>query len=171
MGVTIHYNGVANNDDAVTEIIGAAKSFAIANSMPYRTADDEDGQLSRVINEVSTEYTGRVRGVIIEPHYNAEQLKLQFGDDLILCDYCKTQFAPAEVHIAIVKFFKSIQPHFSELNLIDEGEYWETEDITTLYNHLDSCNGKIEAIKKRDDKAKGPVRLDNGRIADYVITE
>ncbi|MCB0697361.1 MAG: hypothetical protein KDC07_08350 [Chitinophagaceae bacterium] len=171
MGVTIHFNGIATNEEAVTKIIDTAKRFAISNSMPYRLIDEQHGQISRVINEISTEYTGRVRGIAIEPHYNSEQLKLEFGDDLILCDYCKTQFAPAEVHISIVKFFKSIQSQFSKFDIIDEGEYWETEDLITLENRRGYCYEQIEAIKKRSTNAKGPVRLNNGRIADYVIIE
>jgi len=78
--------------------------------------------------------TGRVRGIVLYPHENSEPLRLEFDRDLIVQEFIKTQFAPAEIHVKIVGFPKEITPHFEALAVEDEGEYWDTEGLDVVEN-------------------------------------
>ena len=83
-------------------------------------------------------------------------------------DYIKTQFAPAEIHIRVVRLLKEIAPQFVNLTVEDEGEFWESESRDVLAGHLDACFRAInDQLISRSD-VQGPVRLANGRIADLV---
>lgn len=168
MGVTIHFEGKAKSEENVDSIISLAKNFAIRNNMPFQMVNVSSGQLSRLINEQDAPYEGPVQGIKIEPHYNCEQLIFEFGNDLFMQDYCKTQFAPIEVHISIIKLFKSVLPHFTALSVIDEGQYWDTEDTDILQQEMDYCFAQIEKIQNEDSTVKGPIRSDKGRIIDLI---
>ena len=77
-------------------------------------------------DEQGWDYTGPTRGIVLYPHENSEPLRLEFDRDLIVQEFIKTQFAPAEIHVKIVGFLKKIAPHFEALTVEDEGEYWDT---------------------------------------------
>jgi len=168
MGVTIHFEGTAKSDKDLEEILSFARSFAINNNMPNFPVIESNGKLSRIINETDADYKGPIKGIVIEPHYNCEQLKLEFGKDLFMQDYCKTQFAPAQIHIAIIGLLKKIQPHFSNLTVVDEGEYWETEDTRLLEQNMSYIFEQIKNIKKENPNANGPFRTKDGRIIDIM---
>ena len=45
----------------------------------------------------------------------------------------KTQFAPTEIHISIIKLLKHLKnKYILDLEVLDEGCYWETEDNKLL---------------------------------------
>lgn len=168
MGVTIHFEGKARSTEDIKQIISIVQDFSISRNLPYYIIDEKKQTLSRVIDGTVVNYEGHVKGVNIEPHYNSERFRLEFGEDLQMSDYCKTQFAPIEVHIAIVELLESIKPYFSVLNIMDEGGYWGTNDLSTLQKERDFVNEEIIKIKNNAENIKGPVRLSNGRIADYI---
>ena len=168
MGVTIHFEGRARSNEEIDSVISLARNYAISNNMPFQTVNLPNTVLSRTINEKDAPYEGPVKGIKIEPHYNCEQLILEFGNDLFMQDYCKTQFAPIEVHISIIKLLKSISPHFTTLNVFDEGEYWDNEDMDILQKEMDYCFTQMEKMKKEDTSLSGPYRAENGRIIDLM---
>lgn len=168
MGVTIHFEGKAKTTSDIEIIISVARDFAINNNMPHRVIREESKKLSRVINGEVADYEGAVKGINIEPHYNADSLCFEFGDDLLMSNYCKTQFAPINVHIAIINLLKSISLYFSTLTVTDEGRYWETFDQNILQKELDFVFNEIDKIKKSNSNIRGPMRLSNGRIADFT---
>lgn len=168
MGVTIHFEGTAKSDSDVEKISSLAKDFAIKYNMPNFPVHESNSKLSRLINEIDADYEGPVKGIIIEPHHNSEQLKLKFGNDLFMQDYCKTQFAPIEVHVAIIGLFKIIQPHFSKLTIFDEGRYWETGDAQALEQEMNYTFKQMDKLKKENTSADGPFRIKDGRIIDIM---
>jgi hypothetical protein len=54
------------------------------------------------------------------------------------------------------------------LDILDEGEYWETRNRAALEKHIATVNKMIEEMKKQKPKAKGPFILPSGRIADVI---
>jgi len=59
----------------------------------------------------------------------------------------KTQFASPEVHVWVVGLLKYLKKRYiSDLQVSDEGEYWETGDIRILRDKMDFINRKIEQI-------------------------
>ena len=73
-----------------------------------------------------------------------------------------------DLHLKIISFLKEIQPHFNELLVTDEGEYWETNDKTKLQNSLDSYFDAAKKSKADNPKLNGPYRLEDGRIIDLM---
>ena len=94
-----------------------------------------------------------LRGMFFVPHKECEPVSFLFDNDgnllhlSALVDYdpdfeaqkmvsTKTQFAPVDIHIAIIKLLRYVKTKFfPNLQVLDEGEYWERED-RTLLEHL-----------------------------------
>ena len=121
-----------------------------------------------MIDEKDKDYEGPVTGVVIHISENCEPLYFQFGEDLFMQDFVKTQFAGANVHVQIVQLLESIRPFFKKLVVDDEGEFWDSHDRVLLEGHIQKINSVLEEIKKKDPKAQGPVRLKSGRITDVI---
>ena len=68
----------------------------------------------------------------------------------------KTQFAGPETHIWIVGLLKYIQEHYlPELQVRDEGEFWETGNYETLKEKMNLINDKIEVISSGLSRVSG----------------
>lgn len=52
--------------------------------------------------------------------------------------------------------------------MIDEGEFFDTNDLELLNKHLQACNTQLEQYLAQPDKYYGPVKLENGRIIDLM---
>ncbi len=60
----------------------------------------------------------------------------------------KTQFAPAEIHIAIVRLLRYIKGRYiSNLEVRDEGGFWETGDPVELERRRESINQALDLLK------------------------
>jgi len=57
---------------------------------------------------------------------------------------------------------------FYNLDVIDEGEYWELGDRSILQGNFDSVEAMIDEILRKDPTARGPIRFETGRIADVA---
>lgn len=167
-GVTIHYEGAATSPDAVVKILAAVAAFAKKNRWKVEDASAAKGKLQRVIDEKDKDYEGKISGIVVRVSDNCEPLHFQFGDDLFMQDYVKTQFAGTNAHVQIVELFESLRPHFRKIEVYDEGEYWDTHDRAVLEGHISKINSMIEEEKQKNPRIRGPVRLESGRIADLV---
>jgi hypothetical protein len=59
----------------------------------------------------------------------------------------KTQFASPEIHVWITGLLKYLKKRYiSDLQVSDEGQYWETGDMRILKEKMDLINEKIEHI-------------------------
>ena len=167
-GVTIHYEGYAASADAVNRIIAAAKMFADKHRWKTSDASAPHGKLERVIDEKNKDYEGEITGVVLYPNPKCEPVYVQFGDDLFLQDFVKTQFAGADTHLDIIALFDAIKPFFRKLVLVDEGDYWETRDRAALEKHIATVNKMIEDLKRQKPSTRSSVVLPSGRIADVI---
>ena len=166
MGITIHYKGKLNKPDLLNtfcyEIKDIAKdmnwSFNILNNdlnKPNSSYMDEDGYIKGHIP---------LRGVNVIIHPKAESLSFLFDKNgnlrnILMMTYkngkeseasyifIKTQFAPIEIHITIIKLLEYVKrKYISNLEVIDEGNYWETRDKKILEEKSSFLNKKIDQI-------------------------
>lgn len=168
MGITIHIEGKLLSDASYERVISQAELFAKGNSWSYKMISPEIRTLQRVKDDKDWDYTGGTKGIEIQPHPSADPLNFEFDENLYIQEYCKTQFAPTDIHILVVEFIREIQKEFETLEIVDEGEYWDTNDLDVLVGHVTKCNEFFEKMLNDKPNAQGPVRLANGRIVDYM---
>ena len=168
MGVTIHFEGQLSSPKDFDKVIENSRKFAESNGLEYFLIQEENKLLQRVKDEKDWDYEGPTKGIQIQADENSDPLILEFDENLYLQEYCKTQFANISVHILIIDLLRQIQAFFVMLKVEDEGEYWETSDITILQKNLDNCFQAIEDAKNENSKLDGPFRLGNGRIVDLM---
>ena len=110
---------------------------------PNTSYFDEDGEIKGHLP---------LKGILIRVHPKCETLSFLFDSegnirnlvlmvvqkDLITGQFVKTQFAPFEIHIVIVKLLKYLsKKYFESFEVIDEGEYWQTGDEELLKANLE----------------------------------
>lgn len=171
MGVTIHFEGSLKDQASFEAVIALTKQFCDQHSWRNEQINSDHVQLRRVRDEQEWDYDGPVKGITIEPHENAEPFRLEFDKDLFVQEYTKTQFAPVEVHIAIVELLRLIQPYFTHLEIFDEGEFFETGDRETLEHHINRCTELLDEYLVQADQYYGPIRLESKRIVDVMSRE
>ncbi len=167
-GITIHFEGTALSSSAVTNVLSVVEAAAKKNKWKLEDASAKQGHLDRLIDYKEKNYEGNLTGVVIQVAENCEPLYFQFGDDLIMQDFVKTQFAGAEVHVQIIELLESIRSLFKKFAVDDEGEFWERHDRIFLAGKIQEVNLMIEGVKKKDPKAHGPFHLKSGRIIDVI---
>jgi hypothetical protein len=168
MGITIHFEGQLNDEASYEAVLALTKRFCEEHSWPHEPISESNVTLNRVRDEKNWDYEGPTKGIAVLPHENSEPFRLEFDRDLYIQDYTKTQFAPIKVHIEIVELLRKLQPYFKHLDVIDEGEFFDTEDQDILANHLQRCFEMLDEYLIQDEKYYGPVRLGSKRIVDVM---
>jgi hypothetical protein len=168
MGVTVHWQGSLLGNEAYSALVSRARLFAVERGWPIQEIDPTDKVLARVIDELPVDYEGPTHGIVLWPHPDCEPVVLEFDRDLFTQEYCKTQFAGADVHIEIVNLLRLLTPYFVSLRVTDEGEYWETGSREVLAAHIDKIASILSEMLAGDPKAKSPVVLASGRVLDFT---
>lgn len=168
MGVTIHFEGHVLDESALQLAIAKARALGQAFGWRATVIAEAHVELVRVVDEEEIPYTGRTRGVELRPHEECDPIRLEFGDDLFVQDYVKTQFAGAETHVQVVELLREIQPCFRDLEVFDEGEFWESYDHNVLRKHIEDTHAAIKDYVDQNPGARIKVRLPSGKIADLI---
>jgi hypothetical protein len=168
LGITIHFEGKLRNERCLSEAVPIAEEYANKLKWPWETIDEVEVTLPRVRDEKDWDYTGPVRGIALFPHEDCEPVRLQFDSDLYVQEYTKTQFAGPEIHIAVVTLLRSLEPLFEQLEIVDEGEYWDGSDAQRLRSLIDGCNEAIAEELAKNPNAKYKVKLQHGQIIDIL---
>lgn len=64
------------------------------------------------------------------------------------CSSVKTQYAPPDVHISIIKLLKYLKKRYiPDLHVDDEGEYWKNGDREKLIEKMGFLNDKMEFLE------------------------
>ena len=174
MGISIHYKGKLNNPDLLNAFCDEIKDIAKDMNWNFNTFNND-------LNNPNSSYVdgnGHIKGYIpikglnVTIHPKAESLSFLFDKNgnlrnLLMMTYkngkeseisnifVKTQFAPIEIHITIIKLLEYIKKKYiSNLKVIDEGSYWETRDknileekLSFLYKKIDQIGNQISEIK------------------------
>jgi hypothetical protein len=99
---------------------------------------------------------------------DCDPVRLEFDSDPYVQEFTKTQFAGAQVHMKILELLKSLKPLFRDLNVEDEGEYWETGNLQRLAEHMNCVQKAIEAELGKYPNGQVKVKTPSGRIIDLV---
>lgn len=171
MGLSIHYRGSLTDKRRINDFIDEVEDIAQSLEWPFRVLDDSWAQkpdANLTTNSAGqAEITGNLglKGVLFTPP-KCESVSLCFNAsgelssmmNVIMSaedDYMdamswisvKTQFAGAEVHIAIVKLLRYLKgKYLHDLEVDDEGDYWETGDAKLLGQKLDFLGDMIERV-------------------------
>ncbi len=165
MGITIHYKGKLNNIDLLDSFCNEIEDIAKDMDWKYNLLENDlyKPNSSRI---EGGEIIGHIplKGISLSIHKDAESLSFYFDKDGNIrniismtflsenelsesSDFIKTQFAPVQIHITVIKLLKYIKSKYiSNLEVTDEGGYWETEDEILLKQKLDFLDEKIDEI-------------------------
>ncbi|NOY57406.1 MAG: hypothetical protein GXO75_00535 [Calditrichaeota bacterium] len=169
MGITIHYKGALKSVDMIAPLLEELVDIAETMEWDYTTLDEDFGQPNTaelVHDENGAEIIGNLplKGISLSIHKKCESLQFFFDKNGILRDpiqmafsqgheeassflFVKTQFAPPDAHITIIKLLKYLsKKYFTEFEVYDEGNYWETEDENVLSEKLDFLTKKIDQV-------------------------
>ena len=152
MGLSIHYSGTIHRIDAIPQFVEELSD--IAQSMGWE---------AQTIN--MDEAAPNFRGVIINPTGECEPLCFIFDGqgrlralmDLIteqvepteysFYNSTKTQFAEIKTHVWIIGLLRYLKKRYlHDLEVNDEGEYWETEDLEKLREKKRFLQGMIDQL-------------------------
>src|SRR3569833_1993231 len=122
LGVTIHYSGQLRSPDNLQALTAFAEELAKDLQWGF-----ERIQSGTAVYPV---------GFVAYPHEDCEPLRFEFGQDMKVRSWVKTQFAGPDVHVAVIRFIRQIRTLIGRLGVRDEGEYWETESEEKLRDHM-----------------------------------
>lgn len=168
MGVTLHYRGTLDDPARLPSL--CAELADVAQAMGWtavRIDDDYEAPLDARLNHDSggARIEGNVglKGIVLTPDDGSEslwfcfdregQLRSLLGQVLILdgtlkpeesWTFTKTQFSSPERHVWIVGLLRYVQKHYvANLDVRDDGGYWDTGDLTELRRRMDLINGAL----------------------------
>lgn len=140
MGLSIHYSGRLKHIALLPQLVEEVKD--VCNILGWRYYEDND-EVAKGISFTPPEsetlnFTFRPTGELVNKmylHYNIEP-----SNTISV----KTQFAGIEVHVAIIRLLKHLSAqYFSQFDLKDEGEYWETGDEEVLQKNVGAYNNML----------------------------
>jgi len=150
VGVTIHYSGTLANASKTEALLKQASVLATKLHWDFEIADTPNAKIS------------------IYPHPDCEPFTLDPDEDGAIENWVKTQFAGPEVHIQIVDLLEQITPHFVNLIVEDEAEYWESRNREILEGHMNQINEVLRDMQQENPAARIQVRESTGRIVDMI---
>lgn len=168
MGVTIHFEGKLKDAAGYEQLLTRVLAIARFENWLTETIEPVVTTLLRVRDEQNWDYTGLVKGIVIYLHEDCDPIRLEFDQELYIQEFTKTQFAGMQYHLKVINLLRAIQPFFLELKVEDEGEFWETADLSTLREHLEKCRAMIDEEWSKDPSAQLKVKDPQGRIIDLL---
>jgi hypothetical protein len=175
MGLSIHYRGTLTDKRAIGRFIDEVEDIAKAMQWPCRVLDEDwsrppDIQLEfHAPGQASLSGHAGLKGVSFSPHPQCETVTLFFNASCMLTSplavafsaeegypaqldwqSVKTQYAGVETHVAIVRLLRYLQgKYLHDLEVHDEGGYWETNDLAALQAKLDFLGQVIDELGDR----------------------
>jgi hypothetical protein len=160
MGITIHYTGRARSAKAIDQLIDAAQVFAVQRHWQFAMYDEPVHILDPRGEDETGSASGPYRGIIINPHPDCESIWFIFDASNELCGFTKTQFAPFQVHVEILKLLREIEPYMETFEVMDESGLWENGDEAAArdrFRFLDAAIGSFShALRAEGLKVEGP---------------
>lgn len=172
MGITIHYGGKLKSAELIDEVCKELTDISRDMEWDYEVLDcdfDKPNTSKLVTEEEKHKITGNLplKGIHIAIHQDSEPLTFYFDskgelrallsmvfpdiekEDKTHFTSVKTQFAPIDVHITIIKLLKYLKKkYFKELKVFDEAGYWETGDENFLKEKMKFLSDRIDAVEK-----------------------
>lgn len=184
MGISIHFQGTLKNTTDIKSLVDELIEISDILKWKWHVLDED---WSKPSTAKLTEFKDRMeitgllslKGISISLHKDCEPLSLFFDSQGTLTlpmtvvlvnegtiekkdsySFVKTQFAPVDVHISIIRLLKYLKKRYiPNLQVVDEGEYWESEDKELLLkkrafikDKLDMLEGVLSDIELENDK-------------------
>jgi len=154
MGLTFYYEGKLRDPQRIDELKKEVQEICISMKWPYQLWPMKHLKKSDESKEGHHDLYD-LKGISLTPE-NCEPLFLTFLPDGRLISpvffmfskgkkpeqsdfhlFTKTQYAGVQTHLALMKLLIHLkEKYFEELNVIDEGKYWETKDENILQNQF-----------------------------------
>jgi hypothetical protein len=155
MGVTISYRGSLADLDRVEDFEDRVLDLALelgGHARVWRSFKDDDPR--RIVRGVMLElYPGQeTTSLLISPEgwlINLFEIEDAENGRLTEPPWCfvKTQFGPIEGHVALVELLTALQREFfPNLEVSDEGRYWETRDLAVLRKKMEYVQSAIDGL-------------------------
>ena len=172
MGITIHYRGSINSKGLINSFIDEVSDICDSMSWDYNVLNEDwnvptDLSVAYEDEGVNLEGHAGLKGVAFRPHDDCEPIRLTFDSKGQLNSvmnlafnhepddggfpwvFSKTQFAGAETHVSVVKLLKYIKKKYvANLEVMDEGNYWETEDSEEVQKRMKLINNAMNALEE-----------------------
>jgi len=147
MGLSIHYKGRITNPDWIRKLY--QDLIRLAHESGWRCHDLTSQKKTNTVELILELHTkcdpvfflfdssGRLHAPSVEENETRE------------IGWCsvKTQYAPIETHIALISLLRYIAENYiSDLEVIDEGGYWKTNDVIALQSARDFLNEKTKSV-------------------------
>lgn len=172
MGLSIYYSGRFNENAVLSDLITEVKEIAEAFKWDYKVYQEA----FLVDENESQSHDGKVYGISFTPpecetisicflsnYRMSSTVHLKFyghsknqpESKFLYMLSTKTQFAGITTHKTIIEIFRHLykQNYFTEFNLVDDGEYWETGNEKLLEekfkengNLIDNFSIAVETI-------------------------
>lgn len=183
MGVSIHYRGRVADTQNIKTICDELAAIADKMNWHYTRLDEDwtqSADASIEVTEQGSQITGHLplKGIVLTLNPKCETLGFLFDSNGNLCDpismvnisegtlkpedvwiSVKTQYAGPETHIGVIGLLKYLKKlYIPDLEVQDEGGYWETGNFKILKEKMDFVGEKIAAVSAELSRvAKGHV--------------
>ncbi len=164
MGLCINYKGRLSPQADLSELITEVKDMAEVYGWKYFIFDEKfpDKAPSEPVN------TERIYGICFTPP-ECETVHISFLENRQICSiaslrlfeneseerrkeltewvFVKTQFAGIEIHKILIHLFRYLSDkYFIEFEMMDEGQYWETDDEKVLEENFARYNFLLNTL-------------------------
>lgn len=171
MGVTLHYRGTLDDPRRLPALCDELADVAQAMGWTSIRIDDDytapaNARLSHESGGANIKGNAGLKGIALAPDDGSEslwfcfdregQLRSLLGQILVLDGTLKpeeswastkTQFASPERHVWLVGLLRYVKNHYvSNLEVHDDGGYWDTGDRAELCRRMDLIRSKIASM-------------------------
>lgn len=186
MGITIHFRGKLQNLLDIHSLQDELIDICKIMEWEWSSLDEDWNKPCSAkleFDEGRSEITGHLplKGVAIKLHPDCETLSLYFdpsgnlsspismimiNEGRVKADesytFVKTQFAPPDIHISIIKLLQFLKNRYiPNLEVHDEGEYWESGEKDKLMQKIDFLNMAMDKVEQALSS------VDSEQVKDY----
>ena len=155
MGITIHYKGkiddVEMTDNLIYEISDICNDMGWTSTIIQKEKNDINHPPIKGIIFTIHKGCDAVGFIFDENGFLRSPISIQYYDEsdkYQLIVSIKTQFSSPDIHVVLIKLLKYIKTKYiSNLEVTDEGEYWETSDMERLKYLFDFLDNKINMFR------------------------
>lgn len=173
MGITISFQGTLKNTSLIQPLIEELIDISETLNWKWNVLNENWSQPSTAklsVNDGGAEILGHLslKGINIKLHPDCESFSLYFDSegnlttpmstvllnegritkDMVFSSV-KTQFAPPDIHVSIVKLLKYLKKRYiPDLKVFDDGDYWETGDKEILIQKMSFIKEKLDTLQE-----------------------
>ena len=166
MGLSFHYKGTIRNLSLIGELTEEVQDICEGLNWKCRIwGGKSSAKIKKTASDPLNPAPDDLKGISLSPDESeplfltflpngnlCSPLKLMFNDpvtnDLMIeFIHVKTQFAGPDTHMALLKLLRYLkEKYFTELEVDDEGLYWESEDEKTLLSQFAKYNFTLKML-------------------------